>query len=347
MLVGERLIPFGDDLQKLTGPRYAEGYLPIVQLEYAEQEGRYRQEVFASTNPELAASGAMVVKFEFPGRDRGRIELDMESGNELLTGGAKQHAVLDANKRILLAYDNNFEWRAARSALMSKEKHDETAYVIVFTQPADPAQAKPASEQLYKEERALCAKTWNELLAAGTNVRVPESYVNDAWRSLIVGTYMIYAGEQLNYSAGNQYARKYAHESGETMRSLLLWGHVKDAGDAIPSILKYRRKNIEFHDGGYKLEGVADYYFATHDGKLVRDTREPMAAGNRSHCELARSENGVVAARKVLQRHRYAGHIDQRQCELLARVARYGLGARRYGRERGGGEAGKNRCRLS
>ena len=73
-------------------------------------------------------------------------------------------------------------------------------------------------------QRAKCVKTWNELLAAGTNVRVPEPYVNNAWRSLLVGTYMIYAGDQLNYSAGNQYARKYAHESGETMRSLLLMG---------------------------------------------------------------------------------------------------------------------------
>ena len=241
-LSATRLVPFGDDLHKLTGPRYAEGYLPIVQLEYAEQEGRYRQEIFASTERDLAAAGAMLVKFEFPGQDRGRLELDMESGNELLTGGAKQHVVLDANKRIQLAYDDNFEWRAARSALMSKEKHDATAYVVVFTQPADAANVKPASAQLYDQERQACAKTWNDLLAAGTNMRVAESYVDDAWRSLLVGTYMIYAGQQLNYSAGNQYARKYAHESGESMRSLLLWGHAKDAGEAIPPILKYRRQ---------------------------------------------------------------------------------------------------------
>ncbi len=273
VMVGNRLIPFGDNLQKLDGPRYADGYLPIVELEYGDRDGTYRQEIFAATDPELAAIGAMFVKLDFPARDSGRINLDMERGDELLTGGAKQHVVLDVNKRVLLAYDNNFEWRTARSSLMSKEKHEATAYAIVFTQPADVAHIKSASKELYENERQQCAQTWNKLLSLGTNVQVPEPYVNNAWRSLLVGTYMIYAGEQLNYSAGNQYARKYAHESGETMRSLLLWGHEKDAGEAIPPILKYRRKNIEFHDDGYKLEGVADYYFVTRDAELVRDTR--------------------------------------------------------------------------
>jgi hypothetical protein len=273
VLVGDRLTPFGDDLHKLTGPRYADGFLPIVQLEYASDDGAYREEVFATTDPELAAIGALFVRFEFPGRDSGRIDIDMESGNELLTAGAKQHVVLDTKKRVLLAYDDNFQWRAARSSLMSKEQHASTAYMVVFTQPADAATIRPAGARLYADQREKCAKTWNELVAAGANVRVPEPYVNNAWRSLIVGTYMIYAGEQLNYSAGNQYAREYAHESGETMRSLLLWGHEKDAGDGIPPIFKYRRRNIEFHDGGYKLEGLAAYYFVTRDAEFVRNTR--------------------------------------------------------------------------
>src|SRR6185436_6346097 len=123
----------------------------------------------------------------------------------------------------------------------------------------------PMSEAVYRQQRDLCAKTWRDLIAAGTNIEVPEPYVNDAWRGLLVGSHMIVSGDDLNYSAGNQYARKYAHESGETMRSLLLFGHEKDAADSIPSILKYTRKNIEFHDGAFKLEGLADYYFVTHD----------------------------------------------------------------------------------
>jgi hypothetical protein len=272
--LGPRHLPFGEDLAKLKGPHFADGYLPIVQLEYASEDGTYREECFAATDPELAAAGAIFVRFDFPGVDRGRIDLEMESSNELLRDGAKLHLVVDPAKKIRLAYDDNFEWRVARSCLMSKEKHAATAYVIVFTKSADQSIVVPAHAKSYKMQREKCVKTWNDLLASGTNVRVPEPYVNNAWRSLLVGTYMIYAGEQLNYSAGNQYARKYAHESGEAMRSLLLWGHEKDAADSIPPIFVYRRGHIEFHDGAYKLEGLAHYYFVSHDAELVRKTRD-------------------------------------------------------------------------
>jgi hypothetical protein len=273
LTIGARHEAFGADLSKLKGPRYAEGYLPIVQLEYAGGDGRYRIECFAPTDPPLAAVGAIFLRLDFPGENEGRIDLEMESGVELLTNGAKQRLVLDADKNARIAYDGNFEWRAARSCLISKEKHAGTAYVIVFTKPAEKASVAPAGGPSYQKYRDQCVNTWNDLLAAGTNVEVPEPYVNDAWRSLLIGTYMIYAGDELNYSAGNQYARKYAHESGETMRSLLLWGHAKDAGEGIPSILKYRRKNIEFHDGGFKLENLAYYYLVTGDAPLFQRTR--------------------------------------------------------------------------
>ena len=87
--MGPRHLPFGDDLTKLKGPHFADGYLPIVQLEYASEDGTYREECFAATDPQLAAAGAIFVRLEFPGEDRGRIDLEMESGTELLRDGAK------------------------------------------------------------------------------------------------------------------------------------------------------------------------------------------------------------------------------------------------------------------
>jgi hypothetical protein len=310
--LGPRHLAFGDDLAKLRGPHFADGYLPIVQLEYASEDGTYREECFAATDPQLAAVGAIFVRFEFPGVDRGRIDIEMESGTELLREGAQRHFVLDPNKKVRLAYDENFEWRAARSCLMSKEKHAAVAYIVVFTTPADPSAASANREHWYKQEREKCAKTWNDLLSAGMNVRVPEPYVNSAWRSLLVGTYMIYAGEQLNYSAGNQYARKYAHESGEAMRSLLLWGHEKDAADSLPPIFKYRRANIEFHDGAYKLEGLAHYYFVTHDAALVRKTRELW---QREIDLIVKSRD---AATGLLPREKYCSDIETPVVSVVA-----------------------------
>lgn len=325
VVLGPRHLPFGEDLSKLTGPHFAEGYLPIVQLEYASEDGIYREECFAATDPKLAAAGAIFVRFEFPGANHGRLDLEMESGNELLRGGAPQHLVLDNtpslqpsttgrenSPKVRLAYDDNFEWRAARSSLISKEQHGAVAYVVVFTNAVDPAIVVPNRPMWYRSEREKCEKTWNDLLSAGTQVSVPEEYVNNAWRSLLVGTYMIYAGDQLNYSAGNQYARKYAHESGETMRSLMLWGHEKDAGESIPPILVYGRKNIEFHDGAYKLEDLAHYYFVTHDAELVRRTR------NLWQREIDRITKSRDPASGLLPPEKYCSDIEERVVSINA-----------------------------
>jgi hypothetical protein len=125
----------------------------------------------------------------------------------------------------------------------------------------------------YERQRQLCAKTWDEVLATGMNVHVPEKVVNDAWQSLIVGTFGIIAGDQINYSAGNQYALQYAHESGDALRSLLLWGHRDAARRAFAPLLKYRRRNIEFYDAAFNLQSVAFYYLITRDADFVRSSR--------------------------------------------------------------------------
>jgi hypothetical protein len=304
--------PFGEDLAKLKGPHFVDGYLPIVQLEYATDDGTYREECFASTDPKLAAAGAIFVRLEFPGEDRGRIDVEMESGTELLTKGAKERVVLDGGGKVRIAYDDYFEWRAARSGLMSKESHAAVAHLVVFTNPADASLVPVNRKRWYEAERAKCEKTWNGLLAAGTKVDVPEPYVNNARRSLLVGTTMIYAGEHLNYSAGNQYARKYAHESGESMRSLLLWGHEKDAADSIRPIFVYRRANIEFHDAAYKLEGLADYYFVTHDAELVHKMRDLW---QREIDMIVKSRDPKTG---MLPREKYCSDIDTPVVSLVA-----------------------------
>ena len=88
--LGPRHLPFGEDLAKLKGPHFADGYLPIVQLEYTSDDGKYGEECFASTDPELAAAGAIFVRFDFPGADRGRIDVEMESGHAAFDRGREQ-----------------------------------------------------------------------------------------------------------------------------------------------------------------------------------------------------------------------------------------------------------------
>jgi hypothetical protein len=262
---------FGSDLTRLDGPRYADGFLPIVQLRYTHDGAGYGQEAFAAVDEPLAAAGTAVVRFGFPARDRGQIDLRFEYGSELLT--ARGGTIRDTAGKVLAAYDGNWDWNPSRNLLISKAEHAQAAYLTIFTRPIVADSAPAAGMDFYRRQRELCERRWRDLLAAGTNVEVPEPYVNAAWRSLIVGTYSILSGDDLNYSASNQYARKYAHESGEALRSLVVWGHAADAARTIRPLFIYRRPNIEYHDGTFKLRLLADYYFITRDKDLIRDTR--------------------------------------------------------------------------
>lgn len=295
---------FGSDLSRLEGPHYADGFLPIVRLRYAHGGRHYRQEVFAAVEDNLAAAGAVLARFNVPGGDESRIELRFDYGTELLS--ARDGKLTEPGGRVLAAYDEAWEWKAGRGTLVSKSGHASSACVAIFTRAVGAAVAPAATSEFYGRQRALCEARWRNLLAGGTNVEVPEPYVNNAWRSLLVGTYAILSGDDLNYSASNQYARKYAHESSETLRSLVVWGHAADAVQTIPPLFIYRRPNIEYHDGAFKLRLLADTYWITRDPDLVRRTRPLWQK------EVDLILRGREPATGLLPREKYCSDIDTR-----------------------------------
>jgi hypothetical protein len=300
--VGPGREPFGQDLDRLDGPHTADGWLPIVRLKYKLGDEQYGEEVFASVDEPLAATGAVVARFDFPAKDRGRINLWFEHGSDVMTG--RGGLIRDKAGKILAAFDDNWEWNPARNLLLEKPAHAAAGYVTIFTRPVEDAPA--ANAAFYIKQRELCERRWRELLANGTNVEVPEPYVNDAWRSLIVGSYMIIAGDRLNYSAGNQYSRMYAHESGEALRSLVVFGHGPDLARTIKPLFVYRRANIEYHDAAFKLRLLADTYFVTRDAALVRDLWPHW----QKEIDLILNARDPVTG--LLPREKYCSDIDTR-----------------------------------
>ena len=197
--IGNRCVPFGSDLARLDGPHYVDGYLPIVQL----RDGAYTEEAFAAVDESLAAAGAVMVRFDLPESEDGRVELRFES-TDLLKG--RDGIVRDASGKVWGAFDENWELAQVRSALVTKLKHGKTAIAMIFTQPTDWAGPRPDAA-FYDRQRSACLAGWKAILDRGTKVEVPEPVVNNAMRSLVVATDAIRWGDQLNYSASNQYAR--------------------------------------------------------------------------------------------------------------------------------------------
>src|SRR5207249_1904690 len=59
--VGEKQEPYGADLDRLVGPRYADGWLPIVQTAYRVGDAMVEQEAFGSVQD--SATGTVFVQF--------------------------------------------------------------------------------------------------------------------------------------------------------------------------------------------------------------------------------------------------------------------------------------------
>ena len=129
---------------------------------------------------------------------------------------ANDRQVKDASGKVLATFDDNWQWLPARSMLISTPNHASSATIIIFTKPIAESEAPAATMDLYQQQHKLAVDRWSALIASGTQIDVPEPYVNNAWRSLIAAQYAILSGDDMNYGALNQYARKYSHESGES-----------------------------------------------------------------------------------------------------------------------------------
>jgi hypothetical protein len=268
IFVGDQRIPFGQNLSHLSGPRYLDGYLPIVQMQYNEFGNEFSQEVFASVDQRLAYAGAILARFTFPDAKKGRLELRFDSGYLPLT--ASNGKLFDSHHKALASFDDNWQFNSYRSALTAKPDHARTATVAIYTQPISGNNALAMNGTVYDDQRRQCMEDFQTLLDYGTTVEVPEQRVNDAWRSLLIGSYTTLVNDRLNYSASNQYARMYPAETGDAITALVLWGHAADAALDMPAILRYRHADMDFHDAAFKLQTVAAFYRLTQDGETVR-----------------------------------------------------------------------------
>jgi len=299
--------PYGQDLERLDGPRYADGYLPIVRVRYRQGEAVYVQEAFAAVEPELARHGVVFVRFGLEGRGEGKVEAQIE-GSAPLAG--RSGRVGEAMGSSLVSHSEGWQWNAARNTLTSTLKAGETAILAVALHPMEGALPHPLDAARYESARSACEARWKALLARGTQVEVPEPVVNDAWRSLVVGSYALLHGDEIRYSAGNQYAKLYEGEGSDAARSLLLWGQAEDARRMLVPLFDYTRKGLEFHQAAFKLQMLAHYYWVTRDREFLKEQRP------RIEKELNVILNGIERESGLLPREKYCGDIDTRVYSL-------------------------------
>jgi hypothetical protein len=307
--VGEMRIAFGADLQRLKTPKYLNGHLPVVSIDYDHEGATYIEEVFAPVNEPSADHGAVMVRFSVRemkgnrgGRVNGRIEARIESDTPLRL---EKGNLVNAKGQCIVAPISAWKWNAngTMNVLVAELGPDETAELAIYTKPA--AVALKMSSDEYDRRRQECVQAWNNVIDHSIRLQVPEAIVNDAWRAMLIGNFMIAVGDRPHYSAQNAYAKLYEGECGDTLRSFMLFGHLDMAPVMLRPMLEFNRQDTRFHVAGHKLQLLAYFYWITRDAETVR-AYEPLW---RPAVELILSSREPDSG--LLPKDRYAGDIHE------------------------------------
>ena len=252
--------PYGADLGKLDGPRYLDGYLPIVEMTYKG----VAQEAFAGVEPESSKHGAVFVKFSSADasvRIHARIGVDGAIK-------AEKSCLRNEQGRVLIRFGGDWMWDG--TALCATLSPGHSACLCVFTEPSDVSDPSDLSDGEYRAHRTASISFWRKWLARGVTLETPEPIVNDAWRSLVIGNFACLKGDDLCYSAGNIYERLFESESGDAVRALALFGYRDDARKMLPPLMAYEQQGLAYHNAAFKLQLLAHCYWLTRDADLVR-----------------------------------------------------------------------------
>jgi hypothetical protein len=266
--VGESRERFGEFLSQSDGPAYLDGYLPVVRTKYRHEGMTFQQEVFAAVDETLAAYGTAMIRFSVgqgkaPGR--GRVEALVDSQTPLR---AENGQLLNEQGESILAFSPQWKWEADRTALVALLGDQETAELAIFTKPAK--QGRAIANSSFDEHRQQCVSTWRDILDRSIQLETPEEIVNQAWRATLIGNFMIAVGDRLHYSAQNAYAKLYEGECGDTLRSVMLFGHADPAPAMLRPLLEFDRRDTRFHVAGHKLQLLVYFYWLSRDAKTIR-----------------------------------------------------------------------------
>jgi hypothetical protein len=305
--VGPDEFIFGSVRERLAEPTLADGYLPIAEIRYLhnsplQSEGMvpidqkriqraqeiYRLEAFASTDPPLAESGVIFVKFSLAQGTNGFITAQVDPKSPIKFAEGK---LADEQGRILLLCDKSWRWE--RQALHARLTANNAVVLAVPTKPLDASTQLSVTAADYARQRDACAATWNKILSQGMNVETPEPVVNNAWRHLICQNFELISGDRIHYSAGNQYERLYEAEGSDAALALMVWRYERDMRRLMAPLFDFTRKGLEFHQAGFKLNNIVRYYWQTRDAAAVKEFRPRWEKEARRLMDNRTGEHGL------------------------------------------------------
>jgi hypothetical protein len=296
--VGPDELRFGDYPERIDGPRYADDYLPIVQINYAHGEAKYQQEAFAGVTPMLGSNGVVLVRFSLVSGTNGQVAATVDSKSPLHAGNGAVH---DDSGKIVLWFDDQWQWTQGR--LVARVRAGAAPALAVPLRPMEISMPSPLREGGYDREHNACVDEWQRLLGEAMQVQTPEPVVNNAFRSHLVQNLALVNGNRMHYSAGNQYDQLYEAEGCDALQALLVWGLSNNVKRLIPAQLDFTRKGLEFHQASHKLQLLVHYYWITRDAEFIRAQETGWQKEVKRIAESRTNEHGLFP------REQYCGDV--------------------------------------
>lgn len=268
---GER---YGSCLARLTPPRLAGGYLPILRTGYADTKGiRYTQTSFATRIPEtrslvsfVRVTGGGRVRFDVSVRGVHRV------GNQLRVG-----------RKTLLVFGPRAR---VHGRVVTFPRGP--AYVAWISRPSSTKPFRLDAARYLRARRSVLAY-WHTRLARGALLSVPDRVVMNAERNLLL--------QNLSHAWRYSLANRYERFSWELLDVAEVMGAYGYTGVERAIVAKSFRRDSFFPNraDGERMSGVADYYRRTHDGRFVRRFTDDMwGALARFELQLKNSATGLL-----------------------------------------------------
>ncbi len=262
---------YGSCLKRLAPPELADGYLPVLETQYADASGvRYRQESFASRVPETHSLVSFV-----------RLYADATNSKDPLTRlrftpsvtGLSSNGVRLARRgHTFLVFSPGGSFTGSSLKYSVPRGTTRTVYVAWLVTPSS-SRGLTMDEDTYDAARAAMTDYWEHRLAHGGTIEVPEPRVLDAERSLLIQE----LGLTWRYSIGNQYEQLSGPEGVDVARVMDEYGHGEVSRAILRTSLKKRpvgyakrRTTNPNWRMGARLVGVAEHFRLTEDRAFVR-----------------------------------------------------------------------------
>jgi hypothetical protein len=284
---------YGTRLEHLRGPTLEQGYYPILETEYSDQEGNvYSQESFAAMIPELPDVVAMI-KVAIKNTSRSATpkialalsQYDLENHANRLTSGRKTFLVYSGTPQASWdRHQTRLTWNGPGPV-----------YAVWLPNPAALGEW-PIDADRYEHGKADWRAYWDARLTKGSRIDIPEKIASDALKNEIIQNLIL--RHRYSLGAAVYHTDWYPREGCDSLNALGLLGYTEEYRAGLDYMLGKSWREREFGNmatWGEYLAHASRYYFLTRDAEFIhRNTSLYEQYARTMQEQIEADPNGIV-----------------------------------------------------